>query len=337
MQKPKTDFEPLALLSMEAIASRAFLASVRMRLFDQLETPKSPAQIAEGFELETLAAEGLLDLLEAREVLAKRDGRYVNSAAASEYLVSTSPFYQGECLELHQKANETVMRDMERLLRWGAKPEARPGGAPPTSQALAGIAQYSLRGGLQDTVGFVTSLPGFHTMRNMCDLGGSHGRYAMALLDENPTLIADIVDLPGVVAVAASLCESSDYGSRLQFVPCDLRSDPLPERAYDLILGSHMLYPFSGQLEGILMKIAGALRPGGWFVSHHLDPNNRASRQFRTAVDLTTCMIGHVRHVLRPDDLENAIRHAGLSNIRTGRSGFHAEGVIVATQKPLDL
>jgi len=332
MKKPQHDFEPIAVLSMEAVAARAFLESVQMKLYDGLETPQTAAQIAGAFGTAEAATGPFLDLLTARGLLVKWDGKYTNSPVAAEYLVSRSCFYQGDCINLHQKPGEAVARNMADLLRGKANLDGDRTGMWSHDRTLAGSEQYSMRGGLQDTVAFVADLPGFADMRTMADLGGGHGRYAMALLDMNPAMGAVVMDLPGIVAVADSLRRVSDYGRRLSFTPFNLRSDRLPERSYDLILASHVLYPLSDRLEDVMVMIAPALKPGGWFVSHHLDPNGDACSRFRTTLDLTMCLLGRPSHVLSPAKLETALRRAGLISLRTGASGFHAENRIVAAR-----
>ena len=116
MKKPEHDFEPIAVLAMESVASRAFLESVRMKLYDVLEQPQSAAQVAATFEMPVPVTEAFLDLLEARNLLVRWDGAYVNSPVASEYLVSHAPFYQGDCIELHQRLNAGVVQQMADLL-----------------------------------------------------------------------------------------------------------------------------------------------------------------------------------------------------------------------------
>lgn len=332
MQKPQHDLEPLGRLSMEGVASRAFWESVQMRLYDRLDTPRTAAQIAAEFSIEAHGAEAFLDVLESRAILVKDGETYVNSPVASEYLVSSSPFYQGACLTLHQKPSEYVMREMSSLLRTEA-PNGSNLRREVTPEVLAGIAQYSLRAGLQDTVEFIASLPGFLHLRTMCDVGGSHGRYAMGLLDRHPDLHAVLADLPNVVPAATAVCQEAGYGERLSVLSCDLRSDRLPRQAYDLVLASHVLYPFSDSLEAIVAKIADSLKPGGWFVSHHLNPDNEVCRRFWTAVSLTTCLTANLRHVLSSSQLEAALRGAGLDNLHTATAGYHSENQLMAAQR----
>ncbi len=333
MLKPKTDFEPIAVLSMESVACRALVESVRMKLYDLLDTPRTLTRIAATLDIADRPLEAFLDLLEARGLLVKTDGMYVNSPVASEYLVSTSAFYQGNALALHEKSNDYVVREMTSLLRGTAKPVGHRPETWAEPEALEGMAQYSLRGGLQDTVQFVASLPGFTAMQLMCDIGGSHGCYAMGLLDRNPDLHAVIADLPSVIAAATIICREAGYGERLSATACDLRTDAPPESTYDLVLASHVLYPFWDKLEEVVAKLAASLKPGGWFVSHHLDPTSDASRAFFTAVDLTTCLMGNVKHIVSPPELEAAMDNAGLSNRKTATSGFHGENVILAAQR----
>jgi hypothetical protein len=336
MQRPQHDFEPIAILSVESIASRALIESVRMKLYDRLETPQTVAQIAATFDMTDGAAEAFLDVLEERGLLVNSNGMYANSPVASEYLVSESPFYQGGSIELHEKLNDSVVREMTNLLHGGGTRGGHEAPWKPSADYLASLVQYSLRGGLQDTIDFIVALQGFLEMRTMCDIGGNHGRYSMALLDQNPDLTAVVADLPDVVSVASSMCREAGYGERLSFAPCDLRDDSPSPGAYDLVLASHVLYPFSEQLDDVVARIGQALKPGGWFVAQHLDPNNSASRRFRTAMDLTTCLMRNSRHVVYPADLESAMSRAGLGDIKTATSGYHAENAIVAARRALE-
>ena len=181
---------------------------------------------------------------------------------------------------------------------------------------------------------FIGALPGFREMRAMCDIGGSHGRYAMAIVDRNAGMAATIVDLPEVVAVASPMCNDLGYGDRLCFAACNLGSETLPVQAFDLVLASHVLYPLVNRLDEVVAKIACSLKPGGWFVAHHLDPDGETSRPFRTTVDLAMSLMQHARHVLNPADLKAAMERAGLTDLRTGTSGFHKENQILAARVP---
>ena len=52
---------------------------------------------------------------------------------------------------------------------------------------------------------FITALPEFLTLKHMCDLGGNHGFYTMALLDKNAQLRGTVCDLLKVAELARGL------------------------------------------------------------------------------------------------------------------------------------
>lgn len=237
--KPQYDFEPIERILFGAAASDVLMESVRMRLYDHLVTPLPASSISAVIGIPEPAAAVLLDLLEGRGLIQKSGQLYGNSPLASEFLVSTSRFYQGDALELQNGNLRRVLADMPRLLKKPGANRDNLTGRFGSRGFMQGALQYALRGALQDAVEFVTALPGFSGWRRMCDVGGSHGRYSMSLLDRNPALSAVVSDLPGVCGAIAGMREGAAYGERFVVAPLDLRRDGLPPEGYDLVLISH--------------------------------------------------------------------------------------------------
>ena len=171
-------------------------------------------------------------------------------------------------------------------------------------------------------------------MRTCCDIGGNHGEFSMALLELNPHLRGDIADLPGVVPAANERIARRGYAQRLQAIPCDLRTSRLPELRYDLILASHILYAFMDALEPLLAMLHASLKPGGWFVAQHLNPEGNLPAEYTSVVEFITRISGYKTHYIAEDSLTAALRQAGFSNIKTAPAGQHQGGLIVAAQKP---
>ena len=302
--KPYHEFESIEALSLEMITSRALLESVRMKLFDRLEASQTAEQISSALGTLEPATEALLELLTAKQLLEKTGSEYRNNPAASEFLVTSSPFYQGESLEFHADYSQRVVAEMGSLFRGNEGDRMWTSPRRATPEALRGIAQYAVRGSLQDAVDFITALPGFADWQSMCDIGGNHGRYSMALVDENPGLTSEIVDLPGLIPAIETLCEEAGYRDRISAVACDLRTETLLKEAYDLVFASHVLHVFADDLKPVIEKIAAALKPGGQLVFQGLNPEAGGNSDRKAIRELVTRLMGHATHFIRQEKLE---------------------------------
>lgn len=334
MDKPTSDFSPIETMMMQRVAFFAIRRSIDMGVFDKLEAEGglSAQALSQALGLDERKAEGLLKMLAVVDVVEERDGAFANTLMASEYLVTTSPFFQGKALALHVRFNDAIEERFDGLLQgdddarkfsddgWGA------------DNIMDGTAQHARMGTLQDTVAFTAGLPGFNDMRAMCDIGGNHGAFTMALLDRNQDLHGEIVDLPHVVSAVRERIRQAGYNGRLNAVACDLRNDKLPQGAYDLVLASHVLYAFMESMAEQLKHIYASLRPGGWFVSQHLDPKGAAPCEYTSVVEFITRMAGYGTHHIEGGWLMEQLGKAGFADMVSDRAG--QSGLLVAARKP---
>ena len=335
MDKPTNDFGLLDDLMMQAVAWRAVMHSLRLGIFDVLDPePVTAGRMAARLGFLPGPTEALLDLLAAHGLVARGPDGYRNTAVASEFLVEGSPFFQGKALELNDRFNASVDADFPGRLRGESSARGFTDDGWSTVDTMQGTAQYARLGSLQDTVDFAADLPGFMDMALMCDVGGNHGSFSMALLDRNPALRGEIADLPAVAAAAADRIACLGYAHRLRAFGCDLRSDALPEGRYDLVLASHVLYGFMDDLGAVLGKIQAALRPGGWFVAQHKDPYGGRSAQASMSLEFLTRMAGYATHFIPREVLEQGLLKAGFRDIRTRGAGRDNAGLIVAGRRP---
>lgn len=333
LPKPAQDPESIELLSLGTIVTSVLQESLRLGLYEMLQTPQTCAQVATALGVAPGPMAALLGLLEAQGLLLVQDGAYTNSPVASEFLVSSSPFYQGDCLRLHEATFGHIATDLSDLLRSPAGMCKDVGCAFAAADRVRGVLQYAMRGSLQDAVAIIGALPGFGEMRRMCDVGGNHGRYSTALLDLNTRLCATIVDLPAVAAAVEETCRGAGYGQRLAVVPCDLRADSLPRGEYDLVLASHVLHILGAELETVVGRLAHSLAPGGWFVTQSLNPQTGASAVCRAAMDLVAALTVGTRHVVDPKELERILRPLGFTDFRTAATGPRASNLLLAARK----
>lgn len=334
MNKPVSDLRPIENLIMRDMTFHSVLESVRMGLFNALEDkPASASQIAKRFGFQERPTEALLDLLTANGLLASGPGGYRNTPTSSEYLVSDSPFFQGKALELENRFSRSVIQDFRGLLRGESPARKQTDDDWGSADTMQGSLQHALRGALQDTVELIANLPEFQNLRTMCDIGGNHSEFSMALLERNPQLQGTIVDLPGVVEESGKRIAERGLAHRLKTVARDLRSEPLPKDNYDLILASHVLYAFMHDLPQMIGLIRDSLKSGGWFVSQHLDPDAPIPPEQKYCREFCTRMAGYATHFIGRDLLQDALESEGFTNIKTKPSGHDQGGLIMAAQK----
>ena len=107
-------------------------------------------------------------------------------------------------------------------------------------------------------VGVVASVLGSRVQKGarFLDLGGGHGRYAQALVEQG--MKATLFDRKVCVAIA-----SERYGDTLSYMEGDFQKDPLGG-PYDLVLMSNIVHSLGpGENLDLLRKTRGSLAPGG--------------------------------------------------------------------------
>lgn len=319
---------------MERVASCTMLKCVELGVFDALEEgPRTARALAERFGFRENATESMLEMLAEHGLLGRSDAGYANSPETSEFLVSSSPFFQGGFLGLHARFNDSVEAGFEDLLRGRTDPRQDVDGDWSVDAMMDGMAQHARMGYLQDTAAFVAGLPGFADMRALCDIGGNNGGFSMALLDANPDLRGEILDLPQVAAAASRRIAEAGYADRLTATACDLRVDALPVGAYDLVLASHVLYAFVDRMAETLRGVHDSLRPGGWFVAQHANPDGGLPARQVSILEFVTRMSGYATHHLRGDWLAGLLREAGFVEVRTAPTGARDAGLAVAARR----
>ena len=312
--EPKADFMPMNNMMIEAVAPKAVMAAVDLKLFDRLSGRSvEPDALAEEAGLVAERLKPVLDILAALGLVQQDGGRYANTPMAEEYLVSGSPMYQGDYLAVTMGFSTSIEQSIADLLA-GKQPDRE--GADhgwSVERIMDGTAQNALWGGAKGVADVAASLPDFESFRAMCDIGGNHGLYTLGVLDRNPSLAGTIFDLPDVAAQAAKRCQRMGYGDRVKAVGMDFREEGLPEACFDLAVTSHVLYAFRDDLSGALGKIADSLKPGGWFISHHYCGGCAPESALREAcLEMVTRLAGYPSHFIGREDLSAALDRAGF-------------------------
>jgi predicted O-methyltransferase YrrM len=308
---------------------------MELGLFDSLAAePADAKELAKRMGTVENLTEALADVLAALNLLKKEATTYSLSDAAKTFLVSTSGAHQESTIKSNLAFGQ-LFENIPALLRKGAsKPEqAMWHGA----DAMKQIGKTSFGGSLQNAVEFIAGLPEFPNFRHVCDLAGSHGFYAMALLDKNPRLQGTICDLPEVAKTAKELIADMGYADRMDTMGVDLETTDTFGQGYDLIFTSHMLYGWKDRLEGFFSRVYDALEPGGVFISNHCAiPRNGEEEVSVVMLELMTRLVGYPTHHLSEKELKGALSSCGFGNftVRQPEKSLQHHTLILAARKP---
>lgn len=333
--QPCSNFEPMRTMLVESISTKVILSAVELKLFDFTEAqPIAPSTLARQLGVIPDRLECVLELLTAVDLLSKESGKYRNTTFSSEFLVSESPLYQGDNIELIMKFNNAIEDSITRLL-FSDNQRDKTDNEWAVTKAMEGCAQEARSTSLLPVTEFVTGLPDFTHFSTMGDIGGNHGLYSMAILEKNSKMQGTIFDLPPVAELAQKRCNAAGFKNRIATCGIDLRNEQLPLESFDLLLSSHVLYAFKNNLHDTLAGFVQALTPGGWFVSHHYSGlSKQGNEQMKASLELLTRFSGYPSHFIEQEDLTSVLADLGLINIRCQPVSQTGTGLLIAAQKP---
>lgn len=208
--------DPTALVRLSTAYwdSQTLLTANRLRVFDVLaEGPRTADEIAAALGLDPRAALIFLRACAGLGLLTERDGRFSNSPPAAMFLVSKSPAFLGGAMRYGDQLYDT----------WGLLEQALRTGRP----AMA--AETYLGDDPEKTRTFVQSMHGralgiaralveildLGGRRNLLDVGGGPGTYSILLTQKFPGLHAEVLELPGVAAVAREIVAAAGASDRV--------------------------------------------------------------------------------------------------------------------------
>jgi hypothetical protein len=272
---------PLMQLTTGFWAFKTLAAAHELDLFTRLSgTPGTTAGgLAEVLAIEERPAEMLLTGCAALGLLAKADGRYVNSPLAEEFLVRGKPYYFGGWVQ---------MLDQRLYPGWGRLTEAirtnRPttwdpdrqrslfDGEDPGLLAVFWEAMHSLS---TFTAGALSQAIDLRGARRLLDVGGGSAAYDIELCRRYPDLTATVYELSKVAEIAAAKVKEAGLAERIDTVTGDFFADAALPGGYDTILLSMILHDWAeDRCRTILQKCWAALPSGGQVIIAELLVND---------------------------------------------------------------
>ena len=316
-------------------APNVISTAMELGLFDALsEEPMNVRTLSDRLGTVEDLTEAFANVLVALNLLAKTGADYSLAPLSKDFLVKSSPAYQGGMIAMTSQFSE-VMEKMPEMLKNGP-PEAFDSGMWANAEFMKVMGQGAMGGSIQDMAAFISALPEFPNLHRMCDLGGNHGFYTMALIDRNTRLRGTICDLPEVARLAKEVISEMGYADRIDTIGCDLETDGSIGEGYDMVLVSHIIYGWKGHLEDIFERISEAMVPGGVFVSNHFSlVDDECGPVSGTMMELMTRLGGYPTHHLSEDELKSALAACGFGDftVKPAEEGRQYRSLILAARK----
>ena len=305
-----------------AVGFRAVLAAVRLGVFAALARgPQTAAALAGALGTAPRATGALLAVLESLGYVraAGAGSVYANTPMTAKWLTAPEgqahfgagfEFWGYNLFELMDSLEDTVRtgRPGLNLYEWI---EDQPEASRAFQQWMVALAGFAGEATIR-----LAPLP--PTAQRLLDIGGGHGRYALAYLRRYPQLTATIFDSPRALEAAQASLAETGLGARVTLQPGNFLVDDLG-RGYDAALLFNILHGFSAEQNAALVaKAAGALAPGGRLIV----VEQLAERAPTPAANATKALLGlSYLHLLNGrlyayEEVAGWMQAAGLSGLR---------------------
>jgi ubiquinone/menaquinone biosynthesis C-methylase UbiE len=242
------------------ITARAVVTATSLGVFDALaERPADAAGVAGRLGIDALGAEALLAALHSLGYVEVEDGLYRPSPIASRRLVRSSPESVATFVAGQSALHWDILSRLDEALRTGRPYGVHEGADPGLWEAyIRGL--YELTRAEQDAN---AAAVGVEEPRELLDVAGGHGGFAMAMCRRHPALHATILDLPASVAVGRRIVEEGGFDDRIDFVEGDVFETELGE-GLDVVSVFNLVHHLSPEQNvEMLRRARRAIAPGG--------------------------------------------------------------------------
>lgn len=296
--------------------SAAFLAANELGVFAALaHGGRSAAQVAEALGADARATEMLLNACCALGLVLRDGSGYSLSDDAAAFLVPGRPGFIGSAIAW-SRDQYAAWGKLDVAVRTGA-PVAPPQdhlGADPeqTRRFVLGMHQRAL-GVARGVVPFI-DLAG---CRALLDVGGGPGAYAVLLAQAYPALRVTVLDLPGIVAIAAELIDQAGMSDRVRVAAGDATSGDYGEGVADAALFSGVLHQMApSTIERMFAGARRALTPGGRvIVSDMMLDESKTRPAFSALFSLQMLLASHEGAVFSEVECAQWLKQAGFGDV----------------------
>ena len=310
------DINGLLSLGTSFQAGYVLFESVRIGLFDAAGgRPVTSATLAGRLEVSLDALSRLLNTLVSMGLMERKGNCYRNTELSSRYLCKSGKNYAGDYF-IHLESLNGQWSGLKDSLQTNkmVRPEEKRISAYSKQLKKFLLAMHAL-GSIRSKHILKKIRAGSY--RNMLDVGGGMGTYAVEFARENNSLNATVFELEPVVKHAKKYIKQEGMHDRIKVFAGQCVEGQLPNGPYDLVLISNLLHVYNSQdCITIINKASDALSEKGTLLIH--DYIFGVGDESAACLFDMTMLVGtpHGR-CYRRVDIEGWMRSCGIVDMRT--------------------
>jgi len=230
----------------------------------------------------------LLNALTAMNFLIHQEKGYSNSAAGKSFLSKDSDHYLGYMIMHHHYLMESWSQ-LDTAVTTGKplRKRSSQGDAARRESFLMGMFNIAMKVAPQ-----IVAAVDLSQRRQLLDLGGGPGTYAIHFCRANPQLRATVYDLPETRPFAEKTIAKFGLVDRIAFAEGNFLKEDLPG-TYDAALLSHILHAEGPEdCRKLIRKAVSVLQPGGLIMIHEFILDNTMDSPLHPALFALNMLLG---------------------------------------------
>jgi len=289
-------------------------AAVKLDIFTTIgDGAMTGKKIAEKIGTDVDAVDRLLNALAALGLLEKKVDTFLNTDAAGRFLRKDSKAYLGFMILHHHHLVESWF-NLDQAVLTGKPVRTRSSFNDESVREAFLMGMFNMA--MLQAPPLVEAFD-LSAYRNLLDMGGGPGTYAIHFCLQNPQLKAVVYDLPTTQPFAEKTISQFGLSDRISFEAGDYVTEPMHGQ-YDVVWMSHVLHGEGPAVcQNMIKKAAAMLESGGMLLLHDfiLD-DTRDGPLFPTLFSMNMLLGTPEGRAYTEQEFVHMMKQAGLSDIQ---------------------
>lgn len=306
--------DPLHVMARRFWEDKAFLTAVELDMFSAIGSERCTGeQIAQRLGTDQGATEKLLNALTAMKLLEKSNNQYKNTQLTLLYLDVQSEHYLGTALK-HNAHLWYSWSNLTDIVRTGQRQRDDKKSKKNTAELEAFIGAMHANGMVRAPD--VVNTLNLDDVKNILDVGGGSGAYAIAFAEQLPHAQVTVFDLPDVVPLTRTYVADAGLSRRITVRMGDYNEDTFGT-GFDLVFVSSIIHSLNDKSNQVLIKkCAAALRKNGLIVIRDFFMDeNKSGPLFSTLFALNMLVATEQGDTYTPVEVTSWLHNAGFTHV----------------------